>query len=148
MNYEQLENRIEELFNNGNLGEHIDVPCSLEDGFESFRDKVETLINQTEVIYYSKAIEYLMRYDVSLSNSLELAAELGYSLADGNLNSEILATLFLQNELRDEFYEKEDDIEELFEEFEEEEEEEEESLTPYPDDIVISSNPLRHNYWW
>lgn len=147
MNYEQLESRIEELFNDGDLGDHIDVSCSidLEEGFESFRDEVQTLIDQTNITYYATAMEYLKEHDTSLIKSLGLAGELGYSLGDSNLNSELLATLLLQQDLREEFSEIEDDIEELFEEFEEEEEEEEESLTPYPDDIVISSNGFKYS---
>lgn len=133
---EELELRIEELFNYGDLADYIDLySLTHSEGFESFRDGVEKLIDQAEIIYYSKAMEYLMQNDVSLSNSLALAGELGYSLADDNLNSEILATLLLQKELREEFAEIEDDIEELFEEFEEQKMD----SSPDPDDIIISS---------
>lgn len=139
---EELELRIEELFNYGDLADYIDLySLTHSEGFESFRDGVEKLIDQAEIIYYSKAMEYLMQNDVSLSNSLALAGELGYSLADDNLNSEILATLLLQKELREEFAEIEDDIEELFEKLEEEEDlfNELENAGVTPDDIIISS---------
>ena len=43
-----------------------------------------------EIIYYSKAMEYLKEHDTSLSESIELATEYGYTLE--NINSEPLAT--------------------------------------------------------
>jgi len=48
-------------------------------------------ITNTDVIYYSNAIEYLKENDPSLQNSLEIAQEFGYDT--GDLNSELLASL-------------------------------------------------------
>jgi len=50
---------------------------------------------QIEIIYYSKAIVYLQNNDASLIDSLVIAEELGYKIE--NINSELLATLHLQN---------------------------------------------------
>ena len=77
-----------------------------------------------EIIYYAKAIEYLAENDPSLHESMEIASEYGYEVK--NLNSEILASLLASRNIRDEFYELEDEINSFFEELEEEEEEEEE----------------------
>ena len=65
-----------------------------------------------EIIYYSKAIEYLKEHDCSLSDSLEIAEEYGYQLKD--LNSEILASLLASQNCRNEFYENEREITEFF----------------------------------
>ena len=75
-----------------------------------------------EIIYYSRAIEYLKINDNSLRESLEIAQEYGYELK--NLNSEILASLLASQNARDEFYELEKEINDFFNELEEEEEEE------------------------
>ena len=75
-----------------------------------------------EIINYANAIEYLAENDPSLNESLEIASEYGYEVK--NLNSEILASLLASRNVRDEFYELEDEINSFFEELEEEEEEE------------------------
>jgi len=59
------------------------------DDFREYLEYNNALI--VEIVYYSTAIEYLKENDPSLSNSLELAAEYGYTTE--NLNSEILASL-------------------------------------------------------
>ena len=76
----------------------------------------------TEIIYYSNAIDYLSKNDPSLHESLEIASEYGYEVK--NLNSEILASLLASRNVRDEFYELENEINSFFEELEEEEDEE------------------------
>lgn len=63
---------------------------------------IQTIIHEQEIIYYHKAMEFLMYYDNSLQNSLALAYEMGYSAND--LNSELLATLLHQQHLSDESY--------------------------------------------
>jgi len=69
-------------------------------------------IDETEVIYYEKAISFLNEYDPSFLISLEIAKELGFSIAD--LNSEVLATLLLQETLREELQNIEDYLAEIF----------------------------------
>jgi len=65
---------------------------NIEDLEEYLRDlNDERQITDTEVIYYSNAIEYLKENDNSLNNSLELARGLGYTIE--NINSEKLASL-------------------------------------------------------
>lgn len=61
-------------------------------------DEVDEYINEQEIIYYSVAMNYLIENDCSLSYSLELAHDMGYSAK--NLNSELLATIHHQDQLR------------------------------------------------
>jgi ribosome-interacting GTPase 1 len=83
-----------------------------EDNFDEFNDKVYEAISYEDVIYYSEAIKYLSREDVSLSDSLEIASEHGYTT--DQLNSELLATLLYQQKLNEQWYEISEQIEELF----------------------------------
>lgn len=76
-----------------------------------------------EIIYYSQAIEYLSENDPSLKESLELASDFGFSLND--ITSETLASLLASQNVRNDFFELEDEINNFFEDLEEEEEEEE-----------------------
>ena len=69
-----------------------------------------------EIIYYSNAIDYLKENDPSLKDSLEIAAEYGYSTE--NLNSEILASLLYSQNETEKYYSLESDITTFFDELE------------------------------
>ena len=69
---------------------------SSEETFNDYDDAYQYCI-ETEIIYYNKAMEYLSEHDWSLRESAEIASDLGFELK--NINSEMLATLHLQNEL-------------------------------------------------
>ena len=56
-----------------------------------------------DIIYYSKAIEYLKNNDASLSESIEIASEYGYTLE--NINSETLASLHASQQRINKFWE-------------------------------------------
>lgn len=64
---------------------------------DDFAEKIQDRINEQEIIYYSKAIEYLADHDASLMEAMELADDMGYATKD--LNSELLATLVYQQNL-------------------------------------------------
>ena len=81
--------------------------------FDDFREYIIDSILNFEIIYYSKAIEYLKENDNSLTRSLEIADEQGFEVA--NLNSELLATLLYQDKLYNELWEIENEIMEYFE---------------------------------
>tara|TARA_R110000868_G_scaffold14757_1_gene68426 strand:- start:193 stop:528 length:336 start_codon:yes stop_codon:yes gene_type:complete len=83
-----------------------------EDTFNDFCDKVHDAIMQEEIIYYYQAMKYLTREDSSLSQSLEIASEYGYTT--DNLNSELLATLLYQQNLTNQWYEISEQVEEIF----------------------------------
>ena len=65
----------------------------------------------SKVIYYHRAMIYLSENDASLSESLEIADELGYTVKD--INSELLATLLMQQKETELFYEMRNDIEQI-----------------------------------
>ena len=69
---------------------------SSEETFDDYEDAYQYCI-ETEIIYYNKAMEYLSEHDWSLTESAEIASDLGFQLK--NINSEMLATLHLKNEL-------------------------------------------------
>ena len=83
-----------------------------EDTFQEFCDKVNDAIMHEEIIYYSEAIKYLMREDASLSDSLDIASEYGYTTEQ--LNSELLATLLYQQKLSEQWYGIEEQVKEIF----------------------------------
>ena len=61
-----------------------------------------------DIIYYHKALEYLREYDCSLTESLSLAADFGFT--PENLNSEVLASLLASEKNRSDFYDLENEI--------------------------------------
>jgi len=83
-----------------------------EDTFNNFCDKVNDAIMHEEIIYYYKAIKYLMLEDASLYDSLEIASE--YGLRTEDLNSELLATLLYQKKLTEQWYDIETEVKEIF----------------------------------
>ena len=64
-----------------------------------------------EIIYYSTAMEYLTEHDTSLSESLEIANEMGFDLE--SLNSETLASLHASRQAEDDFWMIKEDIDEI-----------------------------------
>ncbi len=67
-----------------------------------------------DIIYYYKAMEYLMQNDISLSDSMEIASDMGYEIS--KLNSEVLASLHASHYARVNFIDDNaNEIEKLFE---------------------------------
>ena len=79
------------------------IQCEEDDSLDDFRDAVEEMICEYQVIYYTTAIQILSEEDSSLMESIALAQEFGYELE--NINSELLATLLIQNLMREELAE-------------------------------------------
>ena len=93
-------NKLIELFNNTRyLNEYIDLNDVLNyndiNTLEDLEECLNERILEIEVIYYSNAINILKEEDQSLTESFEIALEYGYELK--YLNSEILASLLIQN---------------------------------------------------
>lgn len=84
---------------------------------DELRDYLQDRIHECGVIYYHKAMKFLTEHDSSLHESMALASEFGYEAKD--LNSELLATLLMQDMLSQELAEL--DFSECFEEVEEDE---------------------------
>ena len=70
------------------------------DFFDEMEEVVSSFISEEEVIYYEKAMQILEDLDSSLIYPLNIAYNLGYDIKD--LNSELLATLAIQDKLREE----------------------------------------------
>ena len=65
--------------------------------FDDYDQAIEYCYEQ-EIIYYSKAMNYLIENDISLKDSLAIATE--YGIDDpSKLNSEYLATIHYQDAL-------------------------------------------------
>lgn len=97
--------KFEEIISNTNLlKDYIDTPyITNSESFENVNDLNEYLqerIGECDVIYYATAIKFLAENDASLGESLQLASDMGYETK--NLNSELLATLLLQQKLSEE----------------------------------------------
>ena len=109
------------------LTSEIDLPYFASEDTTTFEELREDIENgggfNIEIIYYSRAMEYLTQNDNSLNESLNIAAEMCYE--PQNLNSEILASLLASRNARNEFEELESEITNFLEELLNEEEEEE-----------------------
>lgn len=104
---------------------HIDLLDYINgENVNSFNDIYEQVEEQggfnIEIIYYHKAMEYLMENDTSLQNSMQIAADLGYSPED--INSELLASLLASQYSMEELYKYEHEITEFFNNLDNEEE--------------------------
>lgn len=70
-----------------------------------------------DIIYYDKAMAYLLENDPSLTESLSLAEEMGYTAV--NLSSETLASLLANRKATESFWEVQEEIETFFKELNE-----------------------------
>ena len=104
---------------------HIDLLDYINaENVNSFNDIYEQVEEQggfnVEIIYYSQAMRYLTYRDISLQNSMQLAADLGYT--PENINSELLASLLASQYSMEELYKYEHEITEFFDTLDNEEE--------------------------
>lgn len=104
---------------------HIDLLDYINgENVNSFDDIFQQVEEQggfnVEIIYYYKAMEYLMENDTSLQNSMQLAADFGYT--PENINSELLASLLASQYTMEELYKCEHEITEFFNTLDNEEE--------------------------
>lgn len=83
--------------------------------FDTYFDELIESTYSIECIYYSRAMKYLSENDSSLTTSLKVAHEMGYEV--NNINSELLATLLMQQNELDALYNAKDDLEMLYDEF-------------------------------
>ena len=102
--------RLNKLSSNLYLSDYYNEGIEIDEFMEQ---ALEGIYSQ-EIIYYYKAMEYLKENDNSLNLSLEIADELGFETS--SLNSELLATLLYQNNLRNELYNLQDEIDQILNE--------------------------------
>ena len=126
MTREQAAEKIEKLLSD-NVGIDVTIDESdLEygmdvDALEQAVDIDRAISEQCEIIYYSRAMEFLAENDPSLHEAMDCAEEYGYSPKD--LSSEILATLLNERQMRNAYWDWRDDIQEILDEIEDDEEE-------------------------
>jgi len=119
---DEIDTKNEELFKlfgDKEALHEIDVKYSLAyttDDFNGFIDSIENQITNHEIIYYAYAMEILTKEDDSLKECMEIASDMGYEVA--NLNSELLATLLIQNRMHEELAGITDEIEIIFSDIE------------------------------
>lgn len=110
----KTENFLSELHTDIDVLNFIDIDCiNPNDPFGSIYEMIDDNGGfDIDIIYYSRAMEYLKENDPSLTESLELASDMGYSFDD--LNSEVLASLLASKNARDDFSELEDEVNDFF----------------------------------
>lgn len=110
----KIENFLSELSTEIDVLSLIDIDCiNINDPFGSIYEMINNNGGfDIDIIYYSRAMEYLKENDPSLHRSLELASDMGYT--PDNLDSEILASLLASENVRKEFTELEDEINDFF----------------------------------
>tara|TARA_R100000742_G_C4254104_1_gene72161 strand:+ start:63 stop:452 length:390 start_codon:yes stop_codon:yes gene_type:complete len=77
----------------------------------------ESNLLDVDIIYYHKAMKYLMENDTSLCESMEIAQSYGYE--PKNINSELLASLHATQNNQEKFNDIQEELEELFNKLEE-----------------------------
>jgi len=84
--------------------EYLNCPDELGDydSHQLYDELQENGFFNVEIIYYHKAMEYLKENDCSLSESLELAEEMGFTFE--HLNSEALASLHASRHRENDFW--------------------------------------------
>ena len=114
-----LKTQIEEFLKSLNIDnlevmDYVDIEdIDINNAFDSIYGQIDDAGGfNVEIIYYSNAIQYLSENDKSLMNSLGIAQEFGYEVKD--LNSEVLASLLASENARNDFQEKETDIDNFF----------------------------------
>ena len=122
----KIENFLSDLSTEIDVLNYVDIDnIDTNSPFDSICEMIEDNNGfDIEIIYYSRAINFLAENDPSLHESLEIASDYGYEVQ--NLDSEILASLLASKLVREEFYGLESEINDFFADLEEEEEEEEE----------------------
>tara|TARA_R110000824_G_scaffold150950_5_gene321797 strand:+ start:112 stop:489 length:378 start_codon:yes stop_codon:yes gene_type:complete len=113
---------IEEIYNVLQHNCDVDIKNEgidlLEYDINSLCDYInEYALLDVEIIYYHKAMKYLIENDTSLSESMEIAQDLGYE--PKNINSELLASLHATQNNHEKFNTIQDELEELFNKLEE-----------------------------
>jgi len=116
-----LKEHLKELFNNENP--KIDYHYFIESfdidentTFDNFREYLEdNNALQVKIICYANAMQFLVKNDASLRQSLEIASDMGFALE--NLNSELLASLLATELERESFEELKDEFNNIIEEY-------------------------------
>tara|TARA_R110002074_G_scaffold112858_1_gene241215 strand:- start:156 stop:533 length:378 start_codon:yes stop_codon:yes gene_type:complete len=113
---DKINSKLIDLFKENNIDIDISYHLGYSEGLSNFEELSEFLENEgalnIEIIYYHKAIDFLKENDPSLVDSIGLATD--YGCAIDNLNSEFLASILATDILRVQFFELENEINEIF----------------------------------
>lgn len=95
------------------------------EGWSDFDDiDVDRIIDEhCDIIYYSRAIDFLAKHDASLQESLAIADEYGYQTKD--LNSELLASLLNGQKMREYWWNSRSEINDILSDIDEDEDDDE-----------------------
>jgi len=98
--------------------ENLNIVDFIEHDFEYIRNADDLYFElesndafNIDIIYYNRAMKYLSENDSSLSESIQIAVDMGYSLE--NINSETLASLHASQKARNDFWLIKDDIDKI-----------------------------------
>ena len=116
----KIENFLSELNTEIDILSLIDIDnIDYNNAFNSIWNMIEDNNGfDIDIIYYGRAMDFLMKNDPSLKESLNIALEYGFEVRD--LNSETLASLLASKLVRDEFYQLNDEINDFFAELDKE----------------------------
>jgi hypothetical protein len=111
---------IKHIFKNTKLMSDIDIEYFLTNEQIESAECVQNILEDqdcftVEIMYYHRAMEFLMENDTSLQESLGIASDLCFDAS--SLNSELLASLLASQMIREEFSEYYTELENLIEEF-------------------------------
>ena len=95
-NYKKTQ--ITKILKNSNYSDFLDFVKKDKLTQDELQELIYTYSEEKEIMYYTTAMEYLKDNDSSLMESLEIAHGLGYTA--NKLNSELLATLLLQDKTK------------------------------------------------
>ncbi len=128
MTKEQAAQAIEDLLAD-RVGIEITITANDVDGvydcdtLERYVDIDRAINEQCDIIYYSRAMDFLAKNDPSLTEAFDAAYELGYDLKD--LNSETLASVLNNRYMRNAYYDCRSEIDDILSEIEHYDEDEE-----------------------
>jgi len=93
--------------------EYVEIKDVLEmsDYDELYQELEELDFFEVNIIYYTKAIHYLQEHDPSLTESIELASDMGYNIKD--INSELLASILASEYIATALSEYYDELEDI-----------------------------------
>ena len=103
----EIESEVESLLSD------IEIEVSFDSSYASLENDVNVFIQESEIIGYWNAMQYLIENDCSLEESMELAS--GFSASE--IHSELLATLLYQQRMYESFAEITSDIDQKLEEY-------------------------------
>jgi hypothetical protein len=110
----KIENYLKNLSIDIDILDYVNVnEIDIEDPFGSIYDMISDNRGfHEDIIYYTNAMEYLLKNDPSLNISLDIAHQYGYDIT--NVNSEILASLLAHDKKIEIFFELKNEIEDFF----------------------------------